>query len=682
MPNKAYLFDVEGNGLDATKIWCVSYISLNERPHKVKSITDQARIKKFFQQKDVTFYGHNIWLWDIIWVEKILGIKIEAKIYDTLGWSWYFFGGRSAHGLETWGQELGVEKVKIDDSEWEGPIAGETQEQFLSKMVHRCEEDVKINLEIIKRCRQKSVRLYGRGANLTSLYDYLSEKMRAYYIKQKNPFALDLELCEEGLEEIENKFAEAHRQLEQILPQVPVYAKKTPPKKPYKKDGSLSATGLAWKQLLEKENLPSDFTGEVKYIRSYKPPNANSSDQVKDYLFSLGWEPTVFKDSVSKKTGNVNSVPQLRIDDGKGGKTIPDCIKKIAETHPQLWVLEDMGVLGHRISILKGFLKEQKDGMITADIAGFTNTLRVRHRTLVNLPGVDKAYGELIRGCLKAPDIEEKEIFGADISGLESGVKMGFIQKYDPQYVIDQQVPGFDPHLDVAIVAKLLTEQEAEWYKAYDRHTEDTERGLTPQDKDIFLLENSSINKENWGKEYKRIKKIRKLAKITNFSSVYGVGATKLSKTLEISIPKAKNILKAYWERNHAVIKFTEKELKPTLLKIREKTPSGKTVTEIWVRSPLNGFYYTARSEKDLFSAITQGTGSYLFDQWNKNMIDEYPKLMAGFHDEVVYHVPRGRRDSIANWVDKCMNKVNKDFKLKVPLKVQTLFGDRYSDIH
>jgi len=681
-PPKAYLFDVEGDGIFPKNIWCVSYISLNSRPHEIKTITDQARIKKFFSQKDVTFYGHNIWMWDIPNVERIYDIKIEGKIYDTLGWSWYFFGGRPTHGLESWGRDFGVPKVVVQDNEWEGPLDGETYDEFIAKMTHRCEEDVKINLEIIKKCRQKAARLYGRGADLSKLYDYLSEKQRAYYIKMKNPFDLDIELCEEGLEELENKFEFSQKKLEEILPDVPVYVKKSPPKKPYKKDGTLSATGKAWFDLLEQEGLPEEYSGEVKYVRSYKPPNANSSDQVKDYLFSLGWEPTTFKDSLSKATGIMKSVPQLRIPDGKGGKTIPDCVKEIATTHPQLWVLEDMGVLGHRISILKGFMSAQVDGKIVADIAGFTNTLRVRHRTLVNLPGVDKEYGELIRGCLTAPNLESSELFGADVSGLESGVKMNFIQKYDPQYVIDQQVEGFDPHLDVAIVAKLLTDQESDWYKAYDKYSEDLERGVTPQGENLALLENGSTPKENWGKEYKRIKKVRKLAKVTNFSSVYGVGAKTLSKTLKISEAKAKKILKAYWERNWAVKKFSEKELVPTIIKIKEKTAGGQMITELWVRSPGNGFYYTARSEKDLFSAVTQSFGAYIFDQWTKNMIDEYPKLMAGFHDEVVYSVPRGRRESIAKWVDRCMDKVNKDFNLKVPLFVQTLFGDRYSDIH
>lgn len=683
--HRAFLFDVEGNGLEATKLWCLSYLDLNVRPWTIKTITDTRRMFQFFQQENITLYGHNIWAWDIPTVERVLDFKLDlnkVKIYDTLGWSWYFFGGRTLHGLGSWGEDFGVPKPKIEDKEWEGPLPGETHEQFIAKMTHRCEEDVKINSRIILACREKGNRIYGKGVDLTNLYEYLSEKQYAYYIKQKNPFTLDLELCEDGLQELETKINISRGKLEEILPDVPVYVKKTPPKNPYKKDGSLSATGKSWFDLLKKEGLPENFAGEVEYIKNYNPPNPNSTDQIKNYLFSLGWEPTEFKDSISKTTGNVTSVPQLRIPDGNGGKTIPDCVKKLAEIHPQLWVLEDMGVLAHRISILEGFLKAQKDGKITADIAGFTNTLRVRHKTLVNLPGVDKAYGELIRGCLATPNPDTEEIFGTDISGLEDGVKMNFIQKYDPQYVIDQQIDGFDPHLDVAIVAKLLTEEESDWYKAYDRYAEDSERGLTPQKADLDLLENSSVLKENWGKEYKRIKNIRKLAKITNFSSVYGVGAAKLSKTLGVSLTKAKKILKAYWSRNHAVITFTERDLEPTVIKLREKTSSGKVFTEIWVKSPANGFYYTAKSERDLFSATCQSAGAYYFDSFVTNLINEYPKLIFQAHDEVVFHAPRGRRESIAKWVDSCMEKVNKDFKLKVPLGVQTLFGDRYSDIH
>jgi hypothetical protein len=676
---KAYLFDVEGDGLQATKIWCVSYISLNDHPHQVKTITGQIRIKKFFLQKDVTFYGHNIWLWDIPTIERVYDIKIEAKIQDTLGWSWYFFGGRPTHGLEAWGKDLGVKKVEVEDKEWEGPLEGETQEDFIAKMTHRCEEDVKINLGIIKVCRNKAARLYGKEANLTPLYDYLSEKQRAYYIKLKNPFNLDLELCEEGLGDLEQKFSLAHRKLEEILPDVPVYVTKTFPKKPHKKDGSLSASGISWFALLKKEGLPENHSREVKCIRSYVPPNANSSEQVKDYLFSLGWEPTVYKDSVSKKTGSVNSVPQLRVDDGKGSKTLPDCIKEIADTHPQLWVLEDMGVLSHRISILKGFMSAQESGKITADMAGFTNTLRVRHRTLVNLPGVDKEYGELIRGCLAAPD--GYELVGCDVSGLEDTTKRHYIYKYDPKYVEEQMHPDFDAHVDIAILANLMTEEEANWFKACDRYFESLGEKSTPRQVDVQVLRESDTPEDDWGIRKSKLKKVRHLAKITNFSSTYGIGYKKLAKQLKISDSKAKKIIAAYWDRNWAIKEFVKKELNQTVITTKERY-GGKFVKEMWVRSPINGFFYPVRSEKDLFSAVNQSTGAFLFDQWVKIIVDKYPKLAAQFHDEIVLIIPKGYRERISNWLTECMNEVNEKYKLNTPLRVKAEFGPNYSEIH
>ena len=41
--------------------------------------------------------------------------------------------------------------------------------------------------------------------------------------------------------------------------------------------------------------LPLHFDGEVEVIKKWEDPNPNSTDQVKDWLYSLGWEPCTFK---------------------------------------------------------------------------------------------------------------------------------------------------------------------------------------------------------------------------------------------------------------------------------------------------------------------------------------------------------------------------------------------------
>lgn len=680
--NKAFLFDIEGDGLVPTKIHCLSYISLNDKPWEIKTITSPRKILAFFQQENITLYGHNIWGWDIPNVERLYNFTLnldKVKVYDTLGWSWYFFD-RVSHGLEPWGEEFGIPKPEISNEEWKGPLPGESQEEFVEKMIHRCEEDVKINAKIILACREKGKRIYGKGANLENLYQYLSDKQYAYYIKTKNPFKLDLELCEEGLQELEDKMQHAKQQLSQILPNVPIYKKKNPPKKPFKKDGSLSATGDSWYSLLKQEGLPMDYKGEVKYINGYKPPNPNSPDQVKEYLFSLGWEPSVYKDSYSKATGNTKSVPQLRVPDGDGGKELPNCIAKLAEKHPQLRVLEDMGMISHRIGILNGFLAAQKDGEIVADLAGFTNTLRVKHRTLVNLPGVDKAYGELIRGCLKAPD--GYELVGCDISGLEDTTKRHFICKYDPKYVEEQSHQDFDPHVDISMLAGLMTKEEADWYKACDRYFGALGSSQKPRPSDVELLKDSGIDESKWKSTHAKLKKARKIAKLVNFGGVYGIGYKRLSKQLGISEAKAKKIIKAYWDRNWSVQEFSKKELEPTAITIKEKY-NGKYREEMWVQSPLNKFYYRVRSEKDFFSAINQGgAGAFLFDQFVGNVISDYPKLMGQFHDEIIVCIPLGCRDRVSKWLDKCMDKVNEKYDLKSKLSVSSEFGPDYASIH
>ena len=75
---------------------------------------------------------------DIPWIERILGIKITARIIDTLALSWALFPDMNNHGLYDWGQELGIPKVEIDD--WVNlPV---------ERYIERCEQDVRINYAV------------------------------------------------------------------------------------------------------------------------------------------------------------------------------------------------------------------------------------------------------------------------------------------------------------------------------------------------------------------------------------------------------------------------------------------------------------------------------------------------------------------------------------------------------
>ena len=111
----------------------------------------------------------------------------------------------------------------------------------------------------------------------------------------------------------------------------------------------------------------------------------------------------------------------------------------------------------------KNFMKYQRDGYLKAEIHGLTNTLRFKHRNpLVNLPGVDKPYGEEIRGSLIAP--EGMVLCGSDMVSLEDNTKRHYMWDYDPDYVIEMSQDGFDPHLDLALHAGAVTQSDIDEY--------------------------------------------------------------------------------------------------------------------------------------------------------------------------------------------------------------------------
>ena len=91
----------------------------------------------------------------------------------------------------------------------------------------------------------------------------------------------------------------------------------------------------------------------------------------------------------------------------------------------------------------------------------------MKHSVIVNLPGVDKKYGGDIRNCLIANDNEE--LCGSDLSNIEDRTKRHYIYDYDPQYVEEMNIEGYDAHLSIAILAGSMTEDEAEFYKWYEK---------------------------------------------------------------------------------------------------------------------------------------------------------------------------------------------------------------------
>ena len=147
---KEVVFDIESDGLldTITKIHCVSYKVLGK--DEVRTIYDFKDIESLFNQEGLLFIGHHIIGYDFKALEKIYSIKRPKHIFDTLAWSWYLFPDRAEHGLESWGEDFGVPKPKIDN--W--------QDLTIEEYTHRCEEDVKINTKLYQLVKTKMKEIY------------------------------------------------------------------------------------------------------------------------------------------------------------------------------------------------------------------------------------------------------------------------------------------------------------------------------------------------------------------------------------------------------------------------------------------------------------------------------------------------------------------------------------------
>ena len=611
------VFDIETDGLldEMTKIHVLSWM---DNEGNVNHTHDYMGMKIFFEHAD-TLIGHNIIRFDIPAVEKILGIKIKARLIDTLPLSWYLSPERPRHGLEGYGEDYGVPKPVIKDWNTLTP----------QEYAYRCDEDVKINTRLWRDQLIKLSKLYPDPVERDRFIDYLSFKMDCAKEQEELRWKLDVEKAKAHLEEWEALKASKTEALADAMPKRVLEAVKTRPKNMHKKDGSLSSHGERWVELCKQERQPVS-TLEMKVKVGEERANPNSVDQVKDWLFSLGWKPRTFKYLKDKATGDERKLEQVR----KDGELCPS-VRELVQQEPSIELLDGLSVLTHRIGILRSMVESENNGYVQATIAGFTNTLRFRHaRPLVNLPSVDKPYGKEIRGCLTVP--EGYLLCGADMTSLEDTTKRHYMKPLDPVYVEEMSKPGFDPHLDLAKHAGVITQDD--------------------------------IDKHNSGE--RSLKSLRKNYKVVNYSATYGVGAAKLARETGMSKKEAQTLLDAFWSRNWSVQKVADE------LEVRDLYGHS------WVKNPVSGFWYTLRSDKDRFSTLNQGTGVYCFDMWVKECREMGVQTIGQFHDEIIALTKEEDADVTENKMIHGIRCLNDDLNLNVKLGIDAQFGKTYAEVH
>jgi len=405
---------------------------------------DHNRIKKFFEyhtKNKIPIVIHNGITFDVPLLEKLLEIDLsEVMLIDSLYVSWYLNFSRMKHGLDSFFEDFGIAKPKIDD--W----SSLTREEY----THRCREDVKINKALWEDQKQRLMDIYGRSVELVAngsvggsrvssdeviyldqfrqesmddvidrLLTFLMFKADCARLQEKTRWEADVELLKNSIQKLEIEVDLAKSALEAVMPKIPKYSPKKKPAKPYLKSGAMSDSGKSWEKVIEqfrtKEKdefgtplvLKSEKPDEFKILKSYEEPNANSSEQIKNLLFSHGWVPESFKYEKDEEAFNAwiqskpvegshhkawtkwkeskpkeRAIPQITVA-GEDGKELCPSVERLSEEVPEINAYATFNVTKHRLGILKGFERDLVDGCyLKARIGGLTNTLRVQHREI------------------------------------------------------------------------------------------------------------------------------------------------------------------------------------------------------------------------------------------------------------------------------------------------------------
>lgn len=382
--SRVVVIDIEANGLldTITKLHCAVAMTLDCKqvwkfePHQMKEFCE------FLDTVDV-WIGHNIIQYDIPAVKKVLGYEFKGKRVDTLLMSRLQNPHRTApfhaknkkeamkvHGLYAWGVRVGIDKPEIEH--WD---------EYVPDILHRCEEDVKINVATYHELRKEAEGQNWRNAHMLTfkLWENLAKQEEAGWL-------IDRPYMEKSIHMLDTWIRRIDAVLVKHLPIVYdiLEAKKDGEynwvKKPFMKSGKYSAS--VEKHYATAPDSIDDVCGPFSRI-NYRPVDLGSPAEAKDWMLSQGWEPAEWN---LDDDGNPRS-PKMPKDgefpgvEGKAGRLYAKRAKSV-----------------HRRSNIQGWLSRvREDGRLESRVTGLADTRRAKHGNIANVPNQEAFFGKQMR---------------------------------------------------------------------------------------------------------------------------------------------------------------------------------------------------------------------------------------------------------------------------------------------
>ena len=400
------VFDIETNGLKPDTLWCLVAYDIDKEITYIGSDHDDDHLSVSdvlaVMDNATHLIGHNIIGYDLPWLTKLTGWEPkDQKIQDTWIMSMLNSYKRDhKHGLGAWGEKLGNSKIEFSDFD-----------NYSKEMVRYCAQDCKVNADVYKHLVGEVQTILKNKPNYMQALQVEHDFARIESQIRMKGWRFDMEKAEEYLAAMDKEMEDIRQRIEPQLPVIQLKIDPEPKKVRYTQKGHYhSVTARHLSDLLGKTVYPADALAdeppysEETYQRIEEvQANLGNLDSVKEFLFSIGWEPDDW---------NFKRISQYEF-----AKTTP----KLTDT--SLKKLGDVGAdIGtyystrNRHSVLRGWIDEVSEGRLRGRMWTIgTPTFRVRHEVITNIPAVDSPWGKELRSLLIAED--GYKIVGADSAG-------------------------------------------------------------------------------------------------------------------------------------------------------------------------------------------------------------------------------------------------------------------------
>lgn len=487
---------------------------------------------------------------------------------------------------------------------------------------------------------------------------------------------LDKDLAVQTRAKALDRMEEIANILEPRMPPVDLTAtdlkKHTPPKRQFKKDGTptVAAKGFFGKL----KEVDGRYYSEDYQVflpchvvqRTQRPFRMKDQGALKDWLMEKGWSPTFWnykKDKNNKlvrdsKGKLIQTSPKLQ----DKGNLCPnlDLLIQIGRVPEDVTLAIEWLSLRNRAATIKslnedkdtGYLNHERviaESVLPASSAGVTNTLRQKHRGVVNVPSCGATLGEEFRSMFKSR--EGLVCVGYDASGLEARVEGHWTSYYQ----------GGKEY------AKELLEG--------DIHTKNAG----------FFYPNTEYDKDG-----KALPKFRNPSKAGKYALTYGSQAPTLASTLGISMQEAEEAYEAFWNGAKPL-----KALRDGIARTwKENGRKGIYCT-------LSGTFLHSRSEHSLVNLLFQHTGAFIMDvagmfmdrylggiTYRQDGLHYYTlngkvvRRLVYYHDEYLYECNPEVADEVARLGVKSIIEAGKALNLNVPLDAEAKIGANWKDVH